>query len=142
VAGIQYLLCLLLAVCAFWITWQAYHKSKNGQFYSDTHWLWPLGVFVWGDGLVLGPFWAVSAVVIASMPSITAARYLLVFFAIRSAYEVIYWLNHQAVGKTYQPPLLRHISWLGSEEAAIVYQLANMCQVVLCLGLLMWSFAS
>jgi hypothetical protein len=130
----------VLAGVSCGVTWLSYVRSKQGKFYSDTPWLLPMGIFVWGDGLVIGPFWAVSSGVLMWLSWLDVVRYCLVFYSVRSAYEVVYWLNHQAVGKTYRPPLFRHIAWLGSEEAAILYQLMNMCQVIGGIGLLLLTF--
>jgi hypothetical protein len=107
------------------ITFLAVQKSKTDQFYSDTFWLIPLGVFVWGDGLILGPFWLISGLLFLKMSTLWILRYLLVFVAIRSSYEVVYWLNQQAANSKYQPPLFRNVSWLSAQQTAILYQLIN-----------------
>ena len=116
------------------------HRSKRDQFYSDTHWLIPLGIFVWGDALILGPFWAFSALAFWWLPVIWIIRYLSLFYAMRSAYEVVYWINHQVAKRDYQPSMFRKISWIGANEAAILYQLLNMVQVIAALGVLMASY--
>lgn len=118
----------------------AKQKSQAGQFYSDTPWLWPLGVFVWGDGLILGPFWILSSLLFWWWPLVLIYRYFLLFVAIRSAYETIYWINHQVAKRDYEPPLFRRVTWIGSHEAAILYQLLNTVQVIVALGLLLASF--
>lgn len=128
---------LLIAAVVFFLSLE---KSKKNGFYADTPWLIPLGIFVWGDGLILGPLWMVSALVFYWLSPLNILRYFLLFFAIRSSYEVIYWINHQVAKKDYRPPLFRHISWLGANEAAILYQLLNMSWVVLNLAGLLATF--
>jgi hypothetical protein len=132
---------LLLTGLSALITFLAIQKGRH-HFYSDTPWLAPLGIFVWGDALILGPFWLVSSLLFFEFSLLMIWRYFLIFVCFRSAYEVIYWINHQVVKKEYCPPLFRRVSWLGSQEAAILYQLMNMCQVVIAVSLLLMSFSS
>jgi hypothetical protein len=94
--------------------------------------LLPLGIFVWGDALILGPFWMLSAVIFYWLTPVMIVRYFLTFFLFRSTYEVVYWINHQVAQKNYDPPLFRRLTWINANEAAILYQLLNMCQVILC----------
>jgi hypothetical protein len=104
--------------------------SKQGQFYSDVPKpLIGLGIFVWGDALILGPFWVISTMLLllAEASILDILRYFLAFSGLRAIIEVIYWINHQVVRKQYQPPLFRGVAWINSEEAGILYQLLNTC---------------
>ena len=121
---------LSLVLIGIILTILAISKSRNNQFYSDTAWAWPLGIFVWGDALILGPFWSLTGLVSLWMQPIQILRFFLLFYTIRSAYEVVYWINHQVAQRDYQPPLFRNVSWLGANEAAILYQLLNTLVVV------------
>jgi hypothetical protein len=122
---------LFLLSCA--LTFFAFTRSKSGSFYGDTpQWFW-LGVYVWGDGLVLGPFWALSALVWHLLPLEIVLSWVLIFFAVRSIYEVIFWMLHQYAKKDYRPPFLRKVAWLDSESVAIIYQVFHTCVAVLCL---------
>jgi hypothetical protein len=115
----------------------AWLKSKNDQFYSDVFWGWPLGVYVWGDGLILGPFWIVIGLLSLIMwGSSWLMQTWLIFMAVRSSYEVIYWINHQVAKREYMPPIVRRLSFLKANEAAIIYQLFHTCVVVLCFVIL------
>ncbi len=118
----------------------ALNKVNKSGFYSDTPYLQWLGVFVWGDALILSPFWILSSILFFFMPIQMILRYILVFFLLRSLFEVVYWLNHQAVKSEYRPPLFRRWQQIGTNEAAILYQLINMCQAVVLGSLLLWSF--
>lgn len=124
------LLSLVVFALGIAIFFVAKRKSQQHQFYSDTSWLIPMGIFVWGDGLVLGVFWSLVGLAIPFISWITLFRVYVLFYTIRSAYEVVYWINHQVAKKDYSPPLIRHFSWLNPEEAGIIYQLINMCWVV------------
>ncbi|HEX7017905.1 MAG TPA: hypothetical protein VF209_03300 [Patescibacteria group bacterium] len=123
------------------IFFRALQLTKKGGFYTDTPLLGLLGIFVWGDALVLAPFWAVVSLIGIWLPPLYMLRFLLLFYAIRSAYEVIYWINHQVAQREYMPPFARRFSWLKPNEGAILYQLMNMVQVILSLAALGWTYA-
>lgn len=131
------LVLFLLSLAVFII---ALKRCREKCFYSDTHWLLPMGIFVWGDALVLAPFWLVSSVIFYFLPAVWILRYILVFFFARSFFEILYWLNHQAVKSTYEPPLFRKVGWIGAQEAAILYQVGHTCVCVVLLLLLLRTF--
>lgn len=116
--------------------------ARNNNFYGDTFWLWPWGVYVWGDGLILGPWWMLSGVVWWWLSPVLIIRFLALFWLARAFYETVYWILHQASGKDYQPPLFRSVPWLNADQAGILYQLLNMCQVVGWAFFLVWSLST
>lgn len=122
------------------ITYLAITRTRNNQFYSDTFWLLPLGIFVWGDALIIAPFWIFSASLFYFLSEIEILRFVLLFFIIRSAYEVVYWIVHQVMQRKYNPPLFRRITWLSPNDSAVLYQLLNSCWIVLFSFLLMQTF--
>lgn len=131
---------LFLAAISAVIFWQAIIKAKTGNFFEDTLFLFPLGIYVWGDALILAPFWLISSTFFWFVPLVFILRFFLLFLVIRAAYETVYWINHQFAHKQYQAPLFRKVSWLGDHESAILYQVLNMCVIVGGLGLLGLSF--
>ncbi|PIY79998.1 MAG: hypothetical protein COY80_05210 [Candidatus Pacebacteria bacterium CG_4_10_14_0_8_um_filter_42_14] len=130
---------LLLASISAVIFWLGFRYSKNEAFYSDTLFLTPLGIYVWGDALILAPFWFfISIVFLTSELDLSLLlRFYILFLALRSAYEVIYWLLHQSTKSEYQPPIFRSVKWLKAQDIAILYQLFHTCIIVLSLG---WLF--
>lgn len=130
-----------LALISLVVTLEALKNCRREKFYQDTFLLFPLGIYVWGDALVLGPFWLAVAVSGFFVPLIWLGRLTLLFFALRSLYEVIYWINHQVSARSYRPPLGRHLKWLGANEAAIVYQVAHTCLAAVWLLLLLASWS-
>lgn len=131
---------ILLFLLSFFIFILSIGKVKKGHFYQDTFWLFFFGIYVWGDGLVLGPFWMISSIILFNTSVISAYRFLLIFFLVRSAGEVLYWLVHQASDRKYQPPLFRKITFLDDNQAAILYQLAHTSIIVILIYLLLISF--
>lgn len=132
---------LILAAIAALLFFYCLGKVGRGEFYSDSFCLSVFGVYVYGDGLVLFPFWFLSGILFMFLPGLWIIRYLIIFFLTRSFFEVIYWLNHQAVEKEYKAPLFRKIKSLDSQTAAILYQLIHSCVVVVSFFLLLFSFS-
>lgn len=70
--------------------------AKHKKAFEKTPFLFFLGIFVWGDGVILGLFWF-----FVSLLCFILKDYLLfllitsLFWLIRSIGEVIYWLNQQ-----------------------------------------------
>ena len=129
-----------LFVIAAVVTLISFHKCRRHHFYDDTFLLMPLGIFVWGDGVILGPFWMLAAIVFSFVTPLHILQFFLLFFAVRSAYEVVYWLNHQFTNRTYKAPLFRQVSWLDAEQSAILYQVMHTGIVVFTVGALIYSF--
>lgn len=119
-------------------------KCKKKQFFSDVPFAWLLGVYVWGDGLVLFPFWTLLGLLFAFFTPDTVWLYRtsILFFTVRSFFEVVYWLQKQSMGSTFKPVLLRTISWLNAESTQIIFQLLHSCIVVVGVLLLLCSFLS
>jgi len=117
----------------------ALKRVRDGSFYGDTFWLLPLGVYVWGDALILLPFWILILLVFlwSGVSGLALIRLYLIFTAVRSAYEVVYWLLHQATKDTYKPPLLRRFTQLQPRDSAILYQLVHTCALVLAIWMLL-----
>ncbi|NCN06481.1 MAG: hypothetical protein GW946_01385 [Candidatus Pacebacteria bacterium] len=116
----------------------ALKRVRNGSFYGDTPWLSPLGVYVWGDGLILLPFWSLISLLFvwSGVGGTAIIRLYLVFTMVRSGYEVVYWLLHQSAKDTYRPPLIRKFDSLAPRDGAILYQLAHTCFVVVSIWIL------
>jgi hypothetical protein len=132
---------LTLSFLGLCISLLSFYLARKGQFYSDTHFLIPLGIFIWGDGLIFGPFWVISGLLFTQLASVFVVRYLLLFWVVRSGYEVAYWITHQAVASTYEPPLFRRVTWLNANQSAILYQLLNTLGLFFSLFGLLLSFS-
>ncbi len=127
----------IVIFAAVW--WYSLRQCRAQHFYQETPLGWVFGIFVWGDAVVLLPWW--MGVTIAShwLSLIHVARIIFLFWTVRAGYEVLYWLNHQAVKSSEVPPLLRSIKWLGSNEVAILYQVGQMCIALTSLILFLWT---
>lgn len=119
---------LVLGLLFFWSL-----KKSSSQFFTDTPWLLPLGVYVWGDGLVLFPLWIVILAVAAWVhPSaIELFQVYLGGIWLRSFFEVQFWLFKQMHDAEYIPPLVRRFKWMTAEQGGIIYQLVHFSIVLL-----------
>ena len=105
-------------------------KSKQNCFFSNTFFLLPISVYVWGDALIISLFWILAGIFLFFINWINWLKLIIIFFTLRSFFEVIYWLNAQAVGKKYKAPLFKNVKWLNAEQSAILYQLVHFVIVV------------
>src|SRR3989344_2691305 len=86
IAGVLYLSATILGII----------NVLNGNF-SETAWVFvPLGIFIWGDAIVLGPFIALACLWLwVKNKSVWTGLFFSIFAAIRSFIEIIYALNAQ-----------------------------------------------
>ena len=69
-------------------------KKKNP--YGQTTLLFWMGIFVWGDAVILGLFWTLSALITYLLKDWYLFLLIIsVYWTVRSLGERIYWLNHQ-----------------------------------------------
>ena len=130
----------LLIVGGLALTAISWWKIGQKKFYEDTPWLYPLSIYVWGDALVIGLFWAAVGVLASWLSWMWLVRLLLLFYGMRWFFETIYWLNHQAHEKTFIPWFLQKRKWLTADQAAIVYQVLHLCMTTLAWFGLIFSF--
>jgi hypothetical protein len=103
--------------------------KKNKSIYGLTNYLFFLGVFVWGDLIILGPFWILTSLI--SLYFNNWYLFLLivsVFWSIRSFGEVVYWLNEQFAPKNRNnPDTLRLYKFVKNDSVWFIYQLFWQC---------------
>ncbi len=82
-----------------------YQSVRKKNSYQKTPFLFPLGIFVWGDGVIVGLFWFV----IGSIGFIyqDTRSFLILFFLfwlVRALGEIIYWIDQQFSSINRNPP--------------------------------------
>jgi hypothetical protein len=109
-------------------------EIKKGKVYGVTKFLFLIGIFVWGDAVILAPFW-----IIVSLLSISVSSWYLfllfvsVYWTVRSLGETIYWLNHQFTVKDnsdFYKSLIGY-SFFKSNAILFVYQIFLQCITVI-----------
>lgn len=127
---------LFFGFLSFVVTVIGFYQSitKKNSF-GDTSYLFWLGIFVWGDALVIAPFWF-----FASFVSFFQNNWLLflltisVFWLVRSLGETIYWLNQQFSPLIRNPPekMPAH-RLLKNDSIWFIYQIFWQCLTVISL---------
>lgn len=129
-----FLLILLATSLAIFI--KSMHESMNKKnAFGLTPFLLPLGIFVWGDGVVFGLFW-----LLASGISLIIKDWLFfllivsVFWLVRSIGETIYWLNQQF--STLERNPVQNLPWnsiFHNDSVWFVHQIIWQCITVISL---------
>lgn len=105
-------------------------NKKN--VYGLTTYLFFLGAFVWGDMVVLGPFWIIVALISLNQNSwYLFLLFLSIFWTIRSLGETIYWLNEQFAGTKRNPAhMVKFYKFIKSDAIWFMNQLYWQCVFV------------
>lgn len=104
---------------------------KKNPFGTTEYFFW-LGIFAWGDGIIIGPFWLLASLV--SFLIKDWYLFLLVvsaFWLVRSFGETIYWLNQQFVkteSNYYQK--IRGYRFFKNDSILFIYQIFWQCITV------------
>lgn len=114
-----------------------YQTRRQHNYFGLSYMLIPLGAFVWVDGVILGFFWITTTVLffVLNKPTITLLVFSL-FWTVRSAGEVLYWLLEQFASKKRNPPPTLFLYRLFPNESVwIVMQLLWQCVLIIALVL-------
>jgi hypothetical protein len=107
-------------------------KSMHKQAFSETPQLAVFGIFVWGDAIIFGLFWALAGVLVFLTKS-EALMWLIysVFWVVRSFGESIYWFNQQFSTINRNPPeRLRGFRFYKNDSVWFAYQIWWQCVTV------------
>lgn len=124
------------AIINLLVSYKGFNESyKKRNAYGEVFILGPLGIFVWGDAVVFGIFWAGSA--IASLILGDWILFLLIFslfWVVRSFGETIYWFNQQFSTITRVEPKGRPLyKYFHNDSVWFVYQISQQCITVVSL---------
>ncbi len=126
-------LVLIFACFSFLIFLKGFHESsRKKNSYGITYFLLWMGIFVWGDAVIIGPFW-----VIASAASYIFQDWILfllifsVFWVVRSIGETIFWFGQQFSHITrYAPKHLPGYRFIKDDSLWFMYQITVQCITV------------
>lgn len=115
------------------ITVRAIEMVRAGKAFAETGYLLPLGIFVWGDAIVLGPFWMSVSLLSLLVGSWWMFLFIVgVYWIIRGLGEVVYWLNEQFASQhRNKPEHMKLFSFFKSDAVWFVYQLVWQCVTVM-----------
>jgi hypothetical protein len=79
--------------------------TKNKKAFERTPFLLFLGIFVWGDAVILGLFWSLVSFICFLIKDYLLFLFIVsLFWTIRSLGEMVYWLNQQFSSINRNPP--------------------------------------
>lgn len=118
ITGLLYLIAFLLGVI----------NVPAGNF-SGTAWLFVLlGIFIWGDALILGPFMIIACIwLYFKNKRVLTGLFFSIFLAVRAFFEIAYALNAQFSGSIRPWEIewreSKLIQSVGINETFVLYQL-------------------
>lgn len=106
--------------------------KKNNPFGQPFILFW-LGIFAWGDAVILGFFWClVSLICFLLKDWILFLLIVSVFWVVRSLGEILYWINQQFSPIIRNPPKnLLGYYWFKNDSIWFVYQVIWQCLLVI-----------
>lgn len=112
------------------ISFVAILRKRSGKFFKDSLFLSTFGIYVWGDALIVAPFWVILALLTLGLGLSNREFFVisLIFFLIRSLIEIQYWLYQQFQKEPFNPPFFR--KWFKPLESAILLQVWHTIIVV------------
>lgn len=114
-----------------------YESKYKRNAFGLTRPLVIIGVFVWGDAVVFGPFWtAVSLLSLVLQDWYLFFLITSIFWVVRSYGEVIYWLNQQFSTLKRNP--IETLPWQSifhNDSVWFVHQIIWQCAMVISLVL-------
>ncbi|MCS7092503.1 MAG: hypothetical protein NZM26_04075 [Patescibacteria group bacterium] len=128
----NFFLPILSAFCLLILIYSIFQSKKGNAFYP-TKLLYPFGIFVWGDGIVISIFWLiVSLFCLFQKDSLYFWLFVCLFWAIRGIGETIYWLNEQ-FSERHRNPAAKMIGHkiLKNESVYFLYQVFWQCVSVI-----------
>ncbi|MFA5136182.1 MAG: hypothetical protein WC489_02215 [Patescibacteria group bacterium] len=130
-----YIITVFLIVNLF-ICLKSYQESRyRKNVYGTTPFLYLLGIFVWGDGIIIGLFWCLASLVVFFANDLYLyAVFVSYFWVVRSFGEIIYWLNQQFSSKDRNPAKKTLIHTIFPYDSYLfAYQVFWQCVLVLAL---------
>jgi hypothetical protein len=125
---------LLIILFNLLIFFEGIHESREKKnAYGFTPVLFPLGIFVWGDAILIGLFWACVALVCLFINDwILFLLIFAAFWTIRAFGESIYWFNQQfSKVIRYKPEDLPFYFYTQNDAAYFMHQVfAQLVSVV------------
>lgn len=110
-----------------------YKSWRKSCAFEQMSYLGFMGIFVWGDAVALGPFWAFVSGLCLFFKDFTLFLLIVsLFWSVRSIGEMIYWFNQQFSQLNRNPPeRLKGYRFFKNDAVWIMYQVGWQCAAVL-----------
>ncbi len=127
---VQQLIVFFYAILNLWAFTKGFQEIKHKKnAFGIARLFGLLGIFVWGDAVVVGLFWLIICLTILLVQDWYLFLLILsIFWVVRSAGEVIYWLLEQFTMQHRNPPhTLKFYKFFNNDSIYFVYQLFWQC---------------
>jgi hypothetical protein len=123
----QYLIVLIYGFINFLSALIGFYQSKyRKNAFGNTRYLYPFGVFVWGDAVIICAFWALSSLTALLLNDLILFLLIIsTFWLTRSVGETMYWIAQQFSTLPKNPPkrLMAH-SVFHNDSIWFIYQIS------------------
>jgi hypothetical protein len=131
--NLQQTIILIFGLVSFLVFLIGFYETKyKKNAFGPTLPLFILGVFVWGDAVIFGLFWAISSFISLYLKDWYLFLLIFsVFWVVRSLGETTYWFNQQFSKINRNPPeKLIGYSIFKNDSIWFAYQIAWQCVTV------------
>jgi hypothetical protein len=127
----------IFAIFNFLLFIKAYKECKKKNVYGLTKFLYPLGMFVWGDVFVFSIFWTLVSLFCVLISDLYLFFLIASLFGVvRSFGETIYWFNQQFSNINREAPeRIGLYAFFQNDSVWFVQQIKNQCMTVIYLVL-------
>ncbi len=110
-----------------------YESKYKKNVFGLTRPLLFFGMFVWGDAVILGLFWSLTAFVCLLLQDwLLFLLITSVFWMVRSLGEILYWIIQQFSQIKRNPPnTLIGFRWFKNDSIWFIYQLVWQCLLII-----------
>ncbi len=128
---------IIIAVIGFVVFITAAEKVKYGEYDDSSWWLASLGIYQWGQGIVLAFFWILFGIACLFWWTASQAMYVYILFHVVRAVVELFMLNHREyIGLT-------HAFSVGKTTESQQRQLYHLCQgLIILIGMVFLAFLS
>lgn len=129
---LQFILIVLFLCINIFLFFKGLHHCQRKNSFGLTRWLGWLGMFVWGDVVVLSVFWVIASVICLLLQDVLLFLLIVsVFWLVRSLGETMYWFLQQfALVKRDPPESLKGFGLVKNEAIWFMYQVMWQCITV------------
>jgi hypothetical protein len=128
----SYILIVLAFIGMYLGTRGLYESSIRKNAFGQVH-TGPLGMYVWGDCVVIGPFWVLVALICLAFKDFSLFMLIFcLFWMVRSIGETIYWLNEQhSTQKRVNIKQKFLYKYFHNDSILFIYQITHQCITVI-----------
>lgn len=115
---------IVLIIVMFMVFVHATEKVKFGEFDDYSWWLMSFGIYIWGQGILLAPFWILFGVacIFWWTPGTALTAYIW-FHVVRAIMEI--WLTQQKSYRGLADLIMPHVDKINPEQRLHLYGISQ-----------------